>query len=323
MVIRPTPYAPMIPQARKPGVAAGGGTAVPAATTTVTLGSVSDLRSRLGITLDRLVQGLRDGFHRLVARFKQPAAPKPAPAPKKPETRGPYTVKPGDTLSRIAASTLGDAQRWREIYELNKATIGPNPNLIRAGMTLQLPGGAKITPTPPPTSRRVKAPYINQYSPAGKSGGYTNGAANCGPTSMAMIARAFGYGKGMTDAQLITRLGRMGGTNGNGTNVNGIAAMAQGIGKTAQTRGPGAHVDWIADQLRAGKLVVANGDYFAMAPHENPSRSSGHYVAVVGMEGRNFLVHDPADRNVHKVSPEAMAKFIRSNPNGGYQIAVG
>jgi LysM repeat protein len=50
-----------------------------------------------------------------------------------------YTVKPGDYLSEIAAATLGKADRWHEIYELNKAEIGDNPNLIHPGLVLQLP----------------------------------------------------------------------------------------------------------------------------------------------------------------------------------------
>ena len=31
-----------------------------------------------------------------------------------------YTIKSGDSLSGIAQEQLGDASRWKEIYELNK-----------------------------------------------------------------------------------------------------------------------------------------------------------------------------------------------------------
>jgi nucleoid-associated protein YgaU len=50
-----------------------------------------------------------------------------------------YTVDSGDNLSAIAQHELGDANRWREIYELNKDTIGDNPDLIQPGMELKLP----------------------------------------------------------------------------------------------------------------------------------------------------------------------------------------
>lgn len=55
-----------------------------------------------------------------------------------------YTVKDGDTLSHIAKCLLGDASRWREIYELNQGTI-QNPNMIRAGQELVLPDDASGT----------------------------------------------------------------------------------------------------------------------------------------------------------------------------------
>lgn len=54
-----------------------------------------------------------------------------------------YTVTSGDSLSSIARKVLGDESRWKEIYEhgTNKALIGPDPSLIRAGQTLILPPG--------------------------------------------------------------------------------------------------------------------------------------------------------------------------------------
>lgn len=50
-----------------------------------------------------------------------------------------YTIKSGDNLSDIAQAQLGDANRWKEIYDLNKDVIGDNPDLIHPGKTLKLP----------------------------------------------------------------------------------------------------------------------------------------------------------------------------------------
>lgn len=49
-----------------------------------------------------------------------------------------YTVQPGDSLSKIAKKIYGEADRWKEIWEANRAKI-PNPDLIHPGLELQLP----------------------------------------------------------------------------------------------------------------------------------------------------------------------------------------
>lgn len=54
-----------------------------------------------------------------------------------------HTVKSGDSLSKIAAVTLGDASRWKEIYAANKEIIGDNPDLIHPGMKFEIPAPQK------------------------------------------------------------------------------------------------------------------------------------------------------------------------------------
>ena len=50
-----------------------------------------------------------------------------------------YVVRSGDSLSIIAERELGAGGRWTEIYEMNRSTIGPNPDGIRVGMRIRLP----------------------------------------------------------------------------------------------------------------------------------------------------------------------------------------
>lgn len=85
-----------------------------------------------------------------------PAAPKAAQAPKAPKAvkqqpakppqrtpahadrgsgRGDYTVRQGDTLSRIAAA---HGVSWHKVYAANKAVIGSDPNMILPGQRLDL-----------------------------------------------------------------------------------------------------------------------------------------------------------------------------------------
>ena len=49
-----------------------------------------------------------------------------------------YTVKEGDSLSKIAKREYGDANEWRRIFEANR-TIIDDPDLIHPGQTLHIP----------------------------------------------------------------------------------------------------------------------------------------------------------------------------------------
>jgi nucleoid-associated protein YgaU len=49
-----------------------------------------------------------------------------------------YTVKAGDTLSKIAKQHLGNANAYMKIYEINRDQLS-NPDLIKPGQVLKLP----------------------------------------------------------------------------------------------------------------------------------------------------------------------------------------
>lgn len=70
-----------------------------------------------------------------------------------------YVVQRGDSLWRIAEQQLGDGFRWREIYELNTATIA-NPDLICTGWKLSLPADATqvVEPSTPSTEDAIPSP---------------------------------------------------------------------------------------------------------------------------------------------------------------------
>jgi len=79
-------------------------------------------------------------------RAKPPAAPA-APAA---ATSGTYVVRSGDTLSSIAALTLGDGDRWREILAVNP---GLEPKRLFVGKAIRLPASvapalASVVPSP-------------------------------------------------------------------------------------------------------------------------------------------------------------------------------
>ena len=49
-----------------------------------------------------------------------------------------YTVKSGDTLSKIAKSLLGDANAYMEIFNANRDQL-TDPNTIKPGQVLKIP----------------------------------------------------------------------------------------------------------------------------------------------------------------------------------------
>ena len=69
----------------------------------------------------------------IVADIQVTGGPAPAEAPAKT-----YTVKSGDTLSKIAKEHLGDANAYMKIFDLNKDQL-TNPDAIKPGQVLRLP----------------------------------------------------------------------------------------------------------------------------------------------------------------------------------------
>jgi nucleoid-associated protein YgaU len=63
------------------------------------------------------------------------AAPKASPAPAREKT---YTVKAGDTLSKISKEFLGSADEYMKIFKANADQL-TNPDQIKPGQVLRIP----------------------------------------------------------------------------------------------------------------------------------------------------------------------------------------
>lgn len=100
--------------------------------------------SRAGADASRedVQQGLRETG---VAGKAKPAPAAPAKAV--PQAAAPggtkHKVVAGDTLSAISLKYYKTANRWKEIYEANKAVIGADPNKIKAGQELVIPNAGR------------------------------------------------------------------------------------------------------------------------------------------------------------------------------------
>ncbi|MDD3788664.1 MAG: peptidoglycan-binding protein LysM [Petrimonas sp.] len=62
----------------------------------------------------------------------------PEPVPEAVPEKEFYTVKPGDTLSKISKEVYGDAMKYNKIFEANRPMLS-NPDLIYPGQVLVIP----------------------------------------------------------------------------------------------------------------------------------------------------------------------------------------
>ena len=104
---------------------------------------------------------------------------------------GTYTIRPGDTLSQIAARAYGRPADWPALWWANRRQI-PDPDLITAGQRLALPSSHQVPPwlaraalaatatarpAPAAPAGATAAPPAQASSPATASWGGTNWAA--------------------------------------------------------------------------------------------------------------------------------------------------
>ena len=75
-----------------------------------------------------------------------------------------YVVQPGDTLSGIAAR-LAVRGGWAALYAANRPLIGPDPDVIRPGTVLVLPGG----PGPDPVRGGARGHPVRSRGCAGRA----------------------------------------------------------------------------------------------------------------------------------------------------------
>jgi len=175
----------------------------------------------------------------------------------------------------------------------------------------------------PPKDLAAKAlPGISQMDPTGKNANYTNAEMNCGPTVLAMMGDAFGKKPvGMSDADYINKIGATAGTTAAGTTGNGMIAALNDMGfQTAANKG--GDLTWINNQLAQGHDVIADGDYYSLAAHQNDKLEAGHYIAVTAYTGGQYTINDPANGQISQLTPQQLSDFIAHHPQGGFTLAA-
>jgi nucleoid-associated protein YgaU len=84
------------------------------------------------------IKTVPDWSREVVADIKAIAAP----VSKAVEEARTYTVKSGDTLSKIAREFLGDANAYMDIFNANRDVLS-DPDRIKPGQVLKIPQAAK------------------------------------------------------------------------------------------------------------------------------------------------------------------------------------
>jgi hypothetical protein len=167
-------------------------------------------------------------------------------------------------------------------------------------------------------------PPIDQLNPAGNDGTYTNGDMNCAPAALAMIARAHpdmmldGIPVGqLSDAELVSAIGRHSDTNNQGTAPNSLVNAAEDMGFLTSGYRGGFDSNYYDSVLAQGGSVIANGAYYI------GDQLAGHFVTVAAKNyDGTYVVNDPLQGRVVWTADE-LNRFLRANPhNGGVSIGV-
>ncbi len=102
--------------------------------------NLQDLMARSGGKLD--LQSMLDRIvQKAVEKAAMESGDKELTRALEAESRGPMkviVVRPGDTLGTLAAKYLGDALKWKAIYEANRDRLN-DPDIIPIGMRLRIP----------------------------------------------------------------------------------------------------------------------------------------------------------------------------------------
>ena len=70
-----------------------------------------------------------------------------------------YTVRPGDSLSSIAAHAYGSKADWPAVWWANRHQVA-NPNMIVAGQRLRLPASGQVPPWMAKAARASGTPRL-------------------------------------------------------------------------------------------------------------------------------------------------------------------
>ena len=102
--------------------------------------AMANLKSLIEQELQETAASSIDTPHEAIAKAETASTPasQAKKAAAKTDAKQTYTVKKGDTLSKIAQQFYGSPKKWRRIVDANKDKLGQS-QMLKAGMTLVIP----------------------------------------------------------------------------------------------------------------------------------------------------------------------------------------
>jgi hypothetical protein len=194
-------------------------------------------------------------------------------------------------------------------------------------MSVRPSSSSELTRLPPVQTQAAQGgwkntPHINQLRPSGAGKDYVNGAYNCGPAVVAMLARGHGKMAGISDAKLIQQLGK-GVVTPDGVDADGITKMLKRADVPPAGEALGADYDdsELDDHLKQGHKVIAQvraSDAHGVDP------DNAHYVLIQGKtKDGNYTVSDPLSKKPYVVTPDQLRDAVlNAPPDGGILIPV-
>jgi LysM repeat protein len=226
---------PLVIQAPSATAPAGGYTVRPG-------DSLSAIAARQGVTLAALAaaNGLKPSSWVLAGTtLRMPTAPPGAAAP---EAMGAYKVRPGDTLSGLAAAAHVAAGQiaYMNGLKLDRPLI--------AGTVIKLPTGAAIHPSTPAPARTIVPAAAPAASPGRLTASEVSALAAERGAPASLAAAIAWQESGFNNAMV------------SGANARGIMQILPGTWSWVQSNLAGAQLDPAspADNVRAGSLYLAH-----------------------------------------------------------------
>ncbi|MBI1857654.1 MAG: C39 family peptidase [Candidatus Melainabacteria bacterium] len=228
----------------------------------------------------------------------------------------------------------------QKISSTGKANQFPIPNISTSSGETQMPVGlgaqydtvhtqisnmrtssSSQGSTKTPISGDVPSTFVSQKPSSSTNTNEDSGSdnANCGPTTLLMIARMFGKeGGGATEAddQIEQMRGLMGATSdeGSDTNVDQLAEGAQKMGLDAEVDQGG--VEEIEEALNQGKKVIVN-----VNPKEYGGEDVAHFAVVTSIDGDTVTLFDPLEQKPITINKSELQSAMSEQEN--YMVKIG